>query len=272
MDDTPTDDDTRTRPTGDDEGKDVIDASGERIGEVSEHRGDTIVVEADPSITDQIKSVLGWGETDDAYRIDEGQIDRISDNAVHVRTTEGEEPGGRAGASDAGASETTPSGAATEAGRTTTSADERSGTGRPTTEDDRTGSADTETSEDIPGSGETTQGDDITGTGDRTTDEGSHGDAGHHEDTGHDDPGRRDRGGDDEAGITDDELREAGQSERGEGVPEDERRLTDDDADDARDDSDDGILGDDDDDDDSDEGLLSDDDRDNDDRDESGTR
>jgi|GEM_PF-4543268 len=251
------DDDTRTRPTGDDEGKDVIDASGERIGEVSEHRGDTIVVDADPSITDQIKSVLGWGETDDAYRIDEGQIDRISENAVHVRTTEHE--GGRGGASDAGASETSPGGAATEAGRTTTSDDERSGTGRPSTDDDRTGSADAGMSEETPASGETTRGDDVTGTGDRTMDEGSHGDAGHHEDT-----GQHDRDSDDEAGITDDELREAGQDEHDEGVPEDERRLTDDDA---GDDSDEGLLGDDDRDDDSDEGVLSDDDR-----DDSGTR
>ncbi|WP_256391242.1 hypothetical protein [Natronoarchaeum rubrum] len=223
------DDDTRTRPTGDDEGKDVIDASGELIGEVSEHRGDTLVVDADPSITDQIKSVLGWGETDDVYRIDETEIDRISDNAVHVRTTEHEDPGGRAGASDAGATETSPGGAATEAGRTTTD-DDRSPTGRQTV-DDR--------SDDEPMPGETTEGDDVTGTGDRTMDEGSHGDAGH----------------DDREGLTDDELREAGESDTAEGVPDDERRLTDDDADD----SDDGHLSGDDDDD-SDDGVLSDDD------------
>jgi len=216
-DDTPTDD--RTRPTGDDEGKDVIDASGERIGEVSGLQGDTIVVDADPSLTDQIKSALGWGDADDIYRIDEGRIDRVTDNAVHLETTEEQEPEGVETMSDTGS--------------------DPSGVREDRSTDDGTSSADAGMNEDTTAPGETTVGDEPTT---ETTDEGLT------DDTSTDD---------DVKGITDDELREAGQDERDEGVPDDERRLTDDDVDDDSDDgllgdddsddSDEGVLSDDDD-------------------------
>lgn len=80
--------DQRTRPTDDDEGKDVIDSTGETIGIVSSVEDGTIHVETDPGLTDSIKATLGWGDTEDTQTIDEQHVSEI-DDAVHLA---GEDP------------------------------------------------------------------------------------------------------------------------------------------------------------------------------------
>lgn len=71
--------DQRTRPTGDDEGKDVIDSTGETIGIVSVVEDGTIHVETDPGLADSIKATLGWGDTEDTQTIDEQHVSEIDD-------------------------------------------------------------------------------------------------------------------------------------------------------------------------------------------------
>lgn len=72
--------------TGDDEGKRVVNANGEEIGMVKEVSGGAVHVDPDPGITDTIKSKLGWGDDDaDTYRLDESNVESISDDEVRLR-------------------------------------------------------------------------------------------------------------------------------------------------------------------------------------------
>jgi hypothetical protein len=90
-------DDSRTRPTGDDEGKDVLDADGERVGLVTAVEEGAVHVETDPGITDEIKAALGWADAEDARTVHEGEIERITDDAVHLGSSEGAPDAGGAG-------------------------------------------------------------------------------------------------------------------------------------------------------------------------------
>ena len=68
-----------------DEGKKVVNASGQSIGRVVEVRGDTAHVDPDPGMTDTIKSKLGWGESDEeTYRLQASRIDTVTDNEVRL--------------------------------------------------------------------------------------------------------------------------------------------------------------------------------------------
>ena len=68
-----------------DEGKKVVNASGQSIGRVVEVRGDTAHVDPDPGMTDTIKSKLGWGESDEeTYRLQASRIDTVTDDEVRL--------------------------------------------------------------------------------------------------------------------------------------------------------------------------------------------
>lgn len=72
--------------TDDDEGKSVVDSSGKKIGMVTEVRDGTAFVDADPGITDTIRSKLGWGDADkDDYALQEDRIDTITDDEVRLK-------------------------------------------------------------------------------------------------------------------------------------------------------------------------------------------
>ena len=72
--------------TDDDEGKDVVNAEGEKIGVVTEVSGGNLHVEPDPGITDTIKSTLGWGDADDAtHRLDENHVEEVTDDEIRVQ-------------------------------------------------------------------------------------------------------------------------------------------------------------------------------------------
>ncbi len=79
------DDQGSPQPTEDELGKTVV-SGDEEVGIVSDVQGDTLYVEADPSLTDKIKAAFEWGEVDDdSYPVEADHIESISDDAVHIR-------------------------------------------------------------------------------------------------------------------------------------------------------------------------------------------
>jgi hypothetical protein len=76
-------------PTEADEGKDVVDASGEKVGVVAEVDDDTIYVDPHPSLADRIKRALDWGDaTEDARPIPVSHVARITDDEVELDEVE----------------------------------------------------------------------------------------------------------------------------------------------------------------------------------------
>lgn len=72
--------------TDDDEGKSVV-VEGEKVGIVSEIRGGTAYVDPDPSMTDSVKSKMGWGEADEeTYPIRDDSISDVTDDEVRLST------------------------------------------------------------------------------------------------------------------------------------------------------------------------------------------
>lgn len=76
----------RRHVTDDDDGKAVIDSSGRKIGMVTEVRSGTAYVNADPGLTDSIRSKLGWGDADEGdYALEESRIDTVTDDEVRLK-------------------------------------------------------------------------------------------------------------------------------------------------------------------------------------------
>ncbi|WP_226481812.1 hypothetical protein [Natrinema amylolyticum] len=71
----------------DDQGKDVVDESGQQIGMVAEVEGQTAYVDPEPGLTDRLKARLDWGgHGDDDYPVDSAQITEITDDEVVIRS------------------------------------------------------------------------------------------------------------------------------------------------------------------------------------------
>lgn len=76
----------RSHITDDDEGKRVINASGDRMGRVSNVEGGRAFVDPDPGVTDTIRSKLGWGKEDkDDYQLHSDRIDTITEDEVRLK-------------------------------------------------------------------------------------------------------------------------------------------------------------------------------------------
>lgn len=76
-------------PTEAEEGKTVVDATGEEVGMVVDVEGDTVHVDPHPSLTDRIKQVLDWGGRDeDTYPLKSDHISRITDDEVQLTVDE----------------------------------------------------------------------------------------------------------------------------------------------------------------------------------------
>ena len=76
----------RTKIAEEDEGKRVVNARGKKIGMVSDVRNGAAYVDPDPSITDTIRSRLGWGDADeDDYRLGSRRIAKITDDEIHLK-------------------------------------------------------------------------------------------------------------------------------------------------------------------------------------------
>jgi hypothetical protein len=72
--------------TAEDEGKDVVNTEGDKIGVVQSVEAGTAYVNPDPGITDEFKSTLGWGDSsEDTYALDDHQIEAITDGSIQIR-------------------------------------------------------------------------------------------------------------------------------------------------------------------------------------------
>ncbi|PSP78779.1 hypothetical protein BRC81_07085 [Halobacteriales archaeon QS_1_68_20] len=77
------DEGARTVPASRDQGKDVVDASGQKVGMVAEVDNDMLYVDPHPSFTDKIKAALDWGDVDeDAYPVESENVRRIDNEVV----------------------------------------------------------------------------------------------------------------------------------------------------------------------------------------------
>ncbi|WP_049900442.1 hypothetical protein [Natrinema sp. J7-1] len=70
-----------------DQGKDVVDESGQQIGMVAEVEGQTVYIDPEPGLTDRLKARLDWGgHGDEDYPVDSAQILEITADEVVVRS------------------------------------------------------------------------------------------------------------------------------------------------------------------------------------------
>ncbi|WP_331235222.1 hypothetical protein [Natronorarus salvus] len=71
--------------TEDDEGKKVVDETGEEVGVVTSVEHGTVHVEPDPGITDTISAKLGWGDRDeDTYPLQEESVEAVTDDEIRL--------------------------------------------------------------------------------------------------------------------------------------------------------------------------------------------
>ncbi|NHN42721.1 hypothetical protein G9C85_13930 [Halorubellus sp. JP-L1] len=72
-----------------DQGKTVVDQSGDEVGIVSEVTAGTLYVDPHPSLTDKIRAKLDWGDKDEeSYPLDADRIDEITRSEVRIRGQE----------------------------------------------------------------------------------------------------------------------------------------------------------------------------------------
>lgn len=72
--------------TEEDEGKQVVNKAGKRVGMVSKVERHSVHVDPDPGITDKIKSKLGWGDSDDdTYTIKQSDVSSVNEDSVRLR-------------------------------------------------------------------------------------------------------------------------------------------------------------------------------------------
>jgi hypothetical protein len=68
-----------------DSGMSVLDDASEEVGTVATVEGDTAYVDLDPGLTDEVKSSLGFGDTDeDTYALRDEMVDTVDDDGVHL--------------------------------------------------------------------------------------------------------------------------------------------------------------------------------------------
>ena len=71
--------------TQEDQGKSVFDANSEKVGVVVEVRDGEAYVEPEPSLAEELKAKLDWGDPEphgDAYQLKGEWIDRIDDKEI----------------------------------------------------------------------------------------------------------------------------------------------------------------------------------------------
>jgi len=72
--------------TDDEEGKTVVDASGEPLGLITTVEDETAFVEPNPDLAEPIAARLGWGSTDeDDYTVHADAVGGVSDDQVRLR-------------------------------------------------------------------------------------------------------------------------------------------------------------------------------------------
>ncbi|MFH5798803.1 PRC-barrel domain containing protein [Haladaptatus sp. CMAA 1911] len=75
-----------TQITEDDEGKKVVDESGDEVGIVSDVDHGTAHIDPNPGVTDKVKSKLGWGDKDEeTYPLQEEMVSSITDDEIRLQ-------------------------------------------------------------------------------------------------------------------------------------------------------------------------------------------
>lgn len=75
-----------TAITEDDEGKRVVDSTGETVGRISSVQHGKAYVDPDPGITGTIMSKLGWDDEDmDDYPLEEHEVEEVMDDEIRLR-------------------------------------------------------------------------------------------------------------------------------------------------------------------------------------------
>ncbi|NHN58889.1 MULTISPECIES: hypothetical protein [Halorussus] len=82
------DEEIRVLPEESDEGKQVVDATGDEIGEVIDVNDNVAFVDPHPSLAEKVMSRLGVDEDEEYYRLREDRIERITDDEIVVATDE----------------------------------------------------------------------------------------------------------------------------------------------------------------------------------------
>jgi hypothetical protein len=76
-----------TNITESDEGKTVVDETGEDVGIVTEVQHDTAYVEPDPGLTDELKAKLGWGDVgEETFPLQETRIESVTEDEIRLRS------------------------------------------------------------------------------------------------------------------------------------------------------------------------------------------
>jgi len=71
--------------TEDDEGKDVVNSTGDKIGRVVNVEYGKAHVDPDPGLTDTIRSKLGWGnDSEEDYVLNTSSVETISDDEIRL--------------------------------------------------------------------------------------------------------------------------------------------------------------------------------------------
>ena len=73
--------------TDDDRGKSVFDHEGNRVGSVTDTRDGKGIIETDDdsSLTDKLKSALGWNDSDDTHELRNDDVESVDDDGVRLR-------------------------------------------------------------------------------------------------------------------------------------------------------------------------------------------
>ena len=73
--------------TDDEEGKTVVDASGEPLGLITAVEDETAAVKPNPDLAESIAARLGWGSADENdYTVHADAVGEITDDEVRLRS------------------------------------------------------------------------------------------------------------------------------------------------------------------------------------------
>lgn len=70
------DDCSQSKPTDDDTGKPVVTSNDTQIGVIAAVRGDSVSIDPDPNLAEDISAVLGDDTTDDTYSLNADALER----------------------------------------------------------------------------------------------------------------------------------------------------------------------------------------------------
>lgn len=71
----------------DDTGMEVFSADGDKIGRVTDVKGDRVHVKPEDSLSRNIRQMLGWEGDEAEYELRHSAVDKISGDEIHLKKT-----------------------------------------------------------------------------------------------------------------------------------------------------------------------------------------